>query len=129
SSLSPNPNNPGTGGTFFNPGASSLYSTNAGSGGGNLTMGTITRRPGATFNFVKQVGPGSIGSTNVNVNGIVGGWNTFNLTDWTTGTATWAALASGSYTTTTDPTTWVAANNVSLGGNPSPNLDDVTINT
>jgi len=125
SAISPSANNPGTGGTFFNSGASSLFSTNAGSGGGNLTMGGITRRTGATFNLVRPVGPGNIGSTNANVNGIVGGWNTFNLTDWTAGTTTWAALTAANYTTSTDPTTWTAANNVSLDTSTSPNVPDL----
>jgi autotransporter-associated beta strand protein len=121
--------NPSASGTFFNSGASSLYSTNNGTGG-SITFGPLNRRPGATFNLVKQDGTGNIGSTVANVNGIVGGWNTYNLTDWTAGTTAWNALAAGSYTTSTDPTTWAAANNVSLNASTSPNVPDLkTINT
>jgi autotransporter-associated beta strand protein len=128
SALNPSANNPGTGGTFFNSGASSLFSTNAGASGGNLTMGAITRRAGATFNLVRPIGPGAFGSSvTANVNGIVGGWNTFNLTDWTTGTSTWIALAAGNYTVSTDPTTWAAANNVSLNASTSPNVPDLKV--
>jgi len=124
--LSPNAQNPGTGGTFFNSGASSLYFTNAGAGGGTITFGNLTRKAGATFNLVKPSGPTTIGSaTSPSVNGILGGWHTFNLTDWTTGTTTWSAYSA--YTTSADPTTWVAANNVSLAGNPSPNVPDLTV--
>ncbi len=128
--LAPSTENPGAGGTVFNPGASSFYSINAGASGGSMTMGAITRKTGATFNFVAQSGPGSIGSTTANVNGIVGGWNTYNLTDWTTGTSTWAALAAGGYVTSANPTTWLAANNVSLSASTLPNVPNATaINT
>ena len=114
--LNPSTVNPGTGGTFFNPGASSFYQLNNGASGANMTMGAITRKTGATFNFIGKSGPGNIGSTTANVNGIVGGWNTYGLADWTTGTSAWAALASGSYQTSTDPTTWLTTDNVSLSG-------------
>ncbi|HEV2692433.1 MAG TPA: pectinesterase family protein, partial [Verrucomicrobiae bacterium] len=125
SALAPSANSPGS--TVFNSGASSLFVTNAGTGG-NVAFGTLTRKAGATFNLVKNVGTGNIGSSGTaNVNGIVGGWNTFNLTDWSAGTGTWAALAAGSYTVSVDPTTWVAANNVSLAANNSPNVPDLKV--
>jgi len=126
--LSPSSEN-GSGNTVFNPGASSFFSTNAG-GGGNVTFGTLTRNPGATFNFVPQVGTGLIGSTVTPVNGIVGGWNTYNLTDWTAGTTAWTNLAPSGYTLSADPTTWVAGNNVSLSASSSPDVPtSTTINT
>jgi len=71
---------------------------------------------------------GNVGSSGfANVNGIVGGWNTFNLTDWSTGTGTWAALAAGSYIASVDPTTWAAANNVSLSASTSPSVPDLKV--
>jgi autotransporter-associated beta strand protein len=129
--INPSANNPGTGGTFFNPGASSLYSTNAGASGGNMTLGAITRKTGATFNFIAQSGPGNIGSSTANVNGIVGGWNTYNLADWTTGTSAWAPLAAGSYKADLNASNWVAADNVTLNGDTTaPGVPDgTTINT
>ena len=118
STINPSTVNPGGGGTFFNSGASAFYQINAGSSGGAMTMGAITRKVGATFNLIPPTGPvgTGIGSTTANVNGIVGGWNTYGLTDWTTGTAAWAPLAAGSYNTSTDPATWLTTDNVSLNG-------------
>jgi autotransporter-associated beta strand protein len=127
SGVSPSSVNPGTGGTFFNSGASSFYLLNAGAGGGNMTMGAITRKPGATFNFIGQSGLGNVGSTTANVNGIVGGWNTYALNDWTTGTSAWIAYTA--YQTGTTPSGWAATDNVSLAGNPDSALDDITINS
>jgi autotransporter-associated beta strand protein len=127
-SINPSAVNPGTGGTFFNSGASSFYLYNASTGGGgNMTMGAITRKTGATFNFIGQSGFGSVGSTTANVNGIVGGWNTYALNDWTTGTSAWIAYAA--YQTGTTPSGWAATDNVSLAGNPDSALDDTTINS
>jgi autotransporter-associated beta strand protein len=132
STLAPSTVNPSPAGVFFNSGASSLYMYNAGSSGGAMTMGPLTRRPGATLNYIPpygSVGVG-IGSSTANVNGIVGGWNTYGLTDWTTGTANWTALAAGSYNTSLDPTTWLTTDNVSLNGNTSgPVPNGTTINS
>lgn len=126
SALNPSTENPGTGGTFIIPGASSVMSTNpAPATGGAITFGAFTRRTGGTLDFFKNAAGGST-TTSANVNGIQGGWATWNKTDWLTGT-TLAAYAS--YTTSSDATTWAAANNVSLAGNPLANLDDVTINS
>jgi autotransporter-associated beta strand protein len=127
SSVAPSTVNPGTGGTFFNSGASSFYQLNAGASGGSMTMGAITRKPGATFNFVGQSGPGSVGSSTANVNGIVGGWNTYGLTDWTTGTSVWIALAAAAYQADLNPANWGAASNVTLNASTSPNVPNATI--
>jgi len=126
STVAPSAINPGTGGTFFNSGASSFYLVNAASTGGNVTMGNITRKTGATFNFIGQSGAGSVGASTANVNGIVGGWNTFGQADWTAGTATWAALAAGAYQADANPANWGAVSNVSLTGNPSANVPAAT---
>ena len=123
--INPSTINPGTGGTFFNSGSSSLFYTNAG-GGGGITLGAVTRKVGATFNLVRPGGTANIGSTTANVNGIVGGWNTYDRTDWTTGTSTWTNLLAASYQSATDPTLWGAADNVTLSGNPSANVGDGT---
>jgi autotransporter-associated beta strand protein len=129
SSIAPSTENPGVG-TIFNPGTSSFYSTNAGASGGSMTMGPITRNTGGTFNFVPQAGPGSIGSTTANVNGIVGGWNTYNLTDWTTGTTAWTNLAAAFYQADVNPADWGAASNVTLNASTSPDVPNATtINT
>jgi len=125
--IAPSANNPGTGGTTVNPGASTIYSTNAGTGGGNLTMGAITRKVGGTLNLRKPDGFGLLGSSSANVNGIVGGWATYNSTDFTTGTSTWTNNVA--YNLNNDPVSWLATDNVSLTNNPVAALDDVTINS
>ncbi len=125
--IAPSANNPGTGGTTVNPGASTIYSTNAGTGGGNLTMGAITRKVGGTVNLRKPGGFGLLGSSSANVNGIVGGWATYNGTDFTTGTSAWTNYLA--YNTSDDLLTWLATDNVSLTNNPIAALDDVTINS
>ena len=132
SSQNPSANNPSASGTFFNSGASSLYVYNAGASGAGVTMGAVTRKIGATFNLVKPTASYTvaIGSSTANVNGIVGGWNTYNLTDWTTGTSTWTALAAGSYQADLNPTNWVSTTNVTLNGDTSgPVPDGTTINS
>jgi autotransporter-associated beta strand protein len=128
SSIAPSAENPSAAGTLLKPGASFIVGTNAGGSGGNLTMGAITRNTGATLD-VRKTGAGSAYSTtSANVNGILGGWGTFSNADWLIGTAL-APYAAASYTTSADPSTWLAANNVSLSGNPSPNVSTTTINS
>jgi autotransporter-associated beta strand protein len=118
STLNPSTVNPSPGGVFFNSGASSLYMYNAGASGGAMTMGLLTRRPGATLNYVPPFGATGVGvgASTANVNGIVGGWCTYGLTDWTTGTAFWTNLPAGSYNISADATTWLTTDNVSLSG-------------
>ena len=123
--ISPTAENPGTAGTTIAPGASSVLGTNVSASGGNITFGAFTRKNGGTFDF-KKVGAGSMTTTTVNNNGILGGWATWFGTDWLAGT-TLAAYAA--YTTSSDATTWLAANNVSLAASPLANLDDTTINS
>ncbi len=131
--INPSTVNPSPGGVFFNSGASAFYQLNSGASGGSVTMGPITRKVGATFNLIPPTGPVGtigIGSANiVDVNGIIGGWNTYGLTDWTTGTTNWVALAAGSYQADLNPTNWVATANVTLNGNTTPVPDGTTINS
>jgi len=119
--------NPGLGNTIINPGASSVLSTNLGPAtGGSITFGGLLRKTGGTFDFYK-LAAGNSTITNAVVNGIQGGWATWNKTDWLTGPNPLSAYAA--YTTTSDSSLWVAANNVSLAGNPLANVDDSTINS
>jgi len=130
STLAPSTVNPG--GVIFSSGASSLYMYNAGSSGGAMTMNAITRNPGATLNYVPPFGSTGvgIGASTANVNGIVGGWNTYNLTDWTTGTANWTALAAANYQADINPANWGTASNVTLNASTSPDVPNATtINT
>ena len=53
----------------------------------------------------------AITTTSANNNDILGGWATYNAADWAVGTT---LAAYSAYTTSTDPTTWAPANNVSL---------------
>ncbi len=123
--VSPTSENPGTGGTMINPGASSVLGTNVASAGGNVTFGALNRKVGGTFDFSK-VGSGSATTTTVNNNGILGAWATWFGSDWLAGT-TFAAYSA--YTTSSDSTTWLPANNVSLAGNPLANLGNTVINS
>jgi len=116
----PNQNNPG--GLIIKPGASSFIFTNAAATGGNFTFNAITRNVGGTWDY-NRGGSGTQTTTSGNVNGIQGGWATWNKTDWLMGT-TFAPYAT--YTTSTDPTTWAEANNVTLSGNPISNIGDGT---
>jgi autotransporter-associated beta strand protein len=120
-------------GTSLNAGATTLQATNTGTASGiTLNLAAITRAVGGTMDTSTGTPGGgtataALNTSSANVNGILGGWATRSAADWATGGGIIAAYAA--YTTATDPTTWVAANNVSLSGNPSANLDDVTINT
>jgi fibronectin-binding autotransporter adhesin len=103
----------------------------AGAGIGGLTFGAaLTRAAGSTAEF--DLG-GTITLTGAATNNSVlssGGlaFATANGTDWATlSGSTVAAL--GSYQTSTDATTWVAANNVSLSSDPLAALGDTAINT
>jgi autotransporter-associated beta strand protein len=124
SGISPNTESPS--GTSMNPGASTLIDANAGTSGGNISLGALNRSVGSTLDFY-QSGPGSVTTANTNNNGILGGWATYAGADWLVGT-TFAAYSG--YQTSTDPTTWAATDNVSLSGDPSSNVPDLTtINT
>ena len=124
--VNPSTENPGTGNTTINPGASFVMSTNpAPATGGSVTFGGFFRKTGGTLDFFKNAA-GASSTTNVNVNSIQGGWATWNKSEWLVGT-TLAPLAT--YTSNNVPTSWLAANNVTFTNNPSANLDDVTINS
>lgn len=125
SAIAPTTENPGTTNTTIKPGASYVLSTNVGASGGSITFGALVRQVGGTFDFYK-LSSGTSSTTSANVNGIEGGWATWNSTDWLIGTTLAPYTA---YTVTTAPSGWVAANNVSLSGNPSANADDTTINS
>ncbi len=123
SGISPNTESPS--GTFLSAGASTLIDANAGISGGNISLGTLNRNAGSTFDFY-QSGPGSVTTANANSNGILGGWATYAGADWLVGT-TFAAYSG--YQTSADPTTWAATDNVSLSGNPLANLTTTSINS
>ncbi len=120
------------GGVLINPGATTVLMTNNSPNNNSYTFaqGAIIRNVGGTVDYSgggSSTGTKAITTTTVNVNGILGGYATYAGADWAVGT-TIAAYAA--YTTSADPTTWVAANNVSLTGNPLANVPDpTTINT
>jgi autotransporter-associated beta strand protein len=119
------------GGAIINPGATFVLVTN-GSAANNYTFAqaAITRNVGGTVDY--SVGGSSTGTkacttTSANVNGILGGYATYAAGDWAVGTT---IVPYAAYTTSTDPTTWAAANNVSLTGNPIADVPaSTTINT
>lgn len=120
-------------GTIIEQGANSFEVTNNaanGTGGYGFTENALSRSVGGTIDY--SIGGTSSGGESVttssgNVNGILGGWATYGESDWAIGSP--IAVYAG-YTTSADPTTWVAANNVSLTGNPLSNVpDQTTINT
>jgi len=119
------------GGVLINPGATSVLVTNNGPSANNYTFaqGAITRNVGGTVDYAvggTSTGTKACTTTTANINGILGGFATYNGTDWAIGT-TIAPLASGNYTTSLDPTTWLPANNVSLNASTSPgSVPDLT---
>ncbi len=125
SSIAPSTENPSAAGTFLNPGASALVDANAGTSGGNISLGALNRSVGSTFDF-SQSGLGTVTTANANSNGILGGWATYAGADWLVGT-TFAAYSS--YQTSADATTWLTTDNVSLSGDPLANLTTTTINS
>jgi hypothetical protein len=122
--------------TIILPGADYFQATNnAGNGNGAyaFTQNALVRSVGGTIDY--SVGGTSSGTHNITttsplVNGILGGWATFEEGDWAITNATAVIGAYTGYTTSADPTTWVAANNVVLSGNPLSDVPDQTaINT
>jgi autotransporter-associated beta strand protein len=107
-------------GTTIKPGASAVASwTGAGATAANgaIALVAITRQVGGTLDINTNTGGGwlnPITTTTVNNNGILGGWATLKASDWAVG-PTFAPLASGSYDTSINPTTWLTTDNVSLG--------------
>ncbi len=118
------------GSTTIDVGASSVTRT---SGNSVLRQNVITRNVGGTVNY----GAASIAQAdNALVNGIIGGWATVGGTDWATSggvnDSPIVALAVGSYTTGggTAPSSWAAANNVTLASSPSASVSaDKSINS
>lgn len=113
-------------GTVILPGATAFILTNnAGSYG--FTMNALNRNVGGTINY-RTGGSGSaptITTTSANVNSILGGWATWEESDWAVG-ATLAPLAASSYQASTDPTTWGTASNVTLNASTVSNVGDGT---
>ena len=110
-------------GTTLNSGATALWATNTGTASGiGLTLNAVTRNVGGTVDSVTGAPNGgsasaAINTTSINNNGILGGWATWASSDWAVGSpagALTAISAYSAYTTSTDPTTWAPANNVSL---------------
>jgi autotransporter-associated beta strand protein len=93
---------------------------------------TFTRNAGAAVNFNTTATATNVmkaGGLANDANGIIGGW-AINGTNWATVSGgNIGFLASGSYTTSTDPTTWAAGNNVSPSTNPIAAIGTRTINT
>ena len=120
--------------TTVKPGASVAASwTGAGATAGNgaLALAAITRQVGGTLDINTNTGGGwlnPITTTTANKNGILGGWATLNSADWAVGT-TFAPLASGSYDTSPNPTTWLTNDNVSLGASTVEVGDGTNINS
>ncbi|HEY4415984.1 MAG TPA: pectinesterase family protein [Verrucomicrobiae bacterium] len=121
------------GGVLINPGATTVKLTNNSPTAINYTFaqGVITRNSGGTVDYVSggsSTGVKVITTTTANsAAGILGGYATYAGTDWAIGTTISNYSA---YTTSTDPTTWAAANNISLTGNLLTNVPDLTtINT
>ncbi len=103
------------------------------SGATPVNLNVITRTvAGGTVNFSKAGTANTTTDTN-NTNGILGGWATFGGTDWAksvdSGAADTAISAYSAYTTNSDPTTWVAGNNVNLSGNPIASVTTRSINS
>ncbi len=113
-------------GTVILPGATAFTLTNnAGSYG--FTMSALSRNVGGTINY-RTGGSGSaptITTTSANVNSILGGWATWEESDWAVGT-TLAPLAATSYQASTDPTTWGTASNVTLNASTLSSVGDGT---
>ncbi len=103
------------GGVQVNAGASAVQTADiTGTGGtatATLNLGSITRNVGGTVDFLSYQG-GSITTTTANTNGILGGWATYDGTDW-------AAVSGGSivaytgYSDEASAANWIAANNLS----------------
>lgn len=114
------------GSTVILPGATSFILTNnAGSYG--FTMNALSRNVGGSINY-RTGGSGSaptITTASANVNGILGGWATWEESDWAVGT-TIAPLAATSYQASTDPTTWGPASNVTLNASTVSSVGDGT---
>jgi autotransporter-associated beta strand protein len=113
-------------GTLIWPGATSFVLTNN-AGNYGFTMNALNRNVGGTINY-RTGGSGTaptITTTSANVNGILGGWATWEESDWAVGT-TIAALAAASYQASTDPTTWGPASNVTLNASTLSSVGDGT---
>ncbi len=97
--------------TTVKPGASAVQVVDASTGSGSIALTAITRNVGGTVDFLASGTGAAITTTSANNNDILGGWATYNAADWAVGTT---LAAYSAYTTSTDPTTWAPANNVSL---------------
>jgi len=118
--------------TSLNAGANLLLATNTGTASGiSLTMNGITRAVGSTIDGgtgTPNGGTASASFTTTNVNnagGILGGWATWNASDWARGT-TLAAIAAGAYQANTTPANWGANSNVTLNASTASNVGDGT---
>jgi autotransporter-associated beta strand protein len=117
--------------TIILPGATSVWMTNNagnGTGGYTIVQNALNRSVGGTVDYSiggTSTGVKTISTTSANVNGILGGWATYNGTDWAVGT-TIAPLAAASYQASTDPTTWGAASNVTLNASTISSVNDGT---
>ncbi|MES2923386.1 MAG: autotransporter-associated beta strand repeat-containing protein [Verrucomicrobiota bacterium] len=117
-------------GLTLDPGISNLNSTAGATGGTTaVTLGTITRNPGATLNVATIAAGTSYATSTGNSNGILGGFATVNFADWATVTGGNLA-ANATYQTGTDATLWAAADNVSMAATPlTPLAGSATVNS
>jgi autotransporter-associated beta strand protein len=99
------------------------------SGTAGLQMNVLTRNVGSTIDF----GANGIATTdNGNVNGILGGWATVGGTTWAIDSALDGNSAINGLTTYETSTTignWGTTENISIGANPSANLNTISINS
>ncbi len=119
--------------TTISTGTSSITMTGIASTTQQLNLNAITRSAGGTINFspgaaavvpvitTDRANDGSNGGTSGNL-GILGGWATYNASDWASKTLSGNDQAIGAFTgyiTTTAPSGWNSADNISLDGSPS----------
>jgi autotransporter-associated beta strand protein len=123
---------------IINPGAASLAERNRASSSSYIIQFNSVVRSGAggtvDFNNVqsKSASPqvGLLITNTTTVNGILSGFATFNESDWVVPVATGGgSTAYAAYQTSTTPTAWGVASNVSLTANPSANLNNTVINS
>ena len=109
-------------------GAAEISVTSGSSNATNLSLGTITPNAGGTADFStvnSGTGTASILTTNTTTNGILGGFATFNKSDWAAVSATGAVIPIAGYngsslsstgSTSNNNTLLTATSNVSTGG-------------
>lgn len=112
--------------TTVKPGASSVQAiTASGTTVGAIALTAITRQTGGTLDLATNNTGNAITTTTANNNGILGGWATYNGTDWAVGSPI-APLAAGGYQADLNPANWGATSNVTLNASTTANVGDGT---